>query len=108
MDYLTKKVFLNRMWKYPLNATPRQIRISPVRRCYSQETQTRQIPADYGLSFSKYFSVNDGVDSASSSLSYVSIDHLLSLILSLGRGAMLVKADMKEPYRMIPIHPQDQ
>ena len=77
-------------------------------RCYSQETQTRQIPTDYGLSFPKYFSVNDSVDSASLSLSYVSIDYLLSLILSLGRGAMLVKADMKEAYQMIPIHPQDQ
>ena len=30
MDYLTKEVFLNRMWKYPLNAAPREIRISPV------------------------------------------------------------------------------
>ena len=60
------------------------------------------------LSSPKNFSVNDGIDSALSSLSYASIDHLSSLILSLGRGAMLVKADIKEAYRMIPIHPQHQ
>ena len=39
---------------------------------------------------------------------YVSIDHLSSLILSLGREALLIKADIKEAYRMVPIHPQDQ
>ena len=60
------------------------------------------------LSSPKNFSVNDGIDPALLSLSYASIDHLSSLILSLGRGAMLVKADIKEAYQMIPIHPQDQ
>ena len=39
---------------------------------------------------------------------YVSIDHLSSLILSLGREALLIKADIKEAYWMVPIHPQDQ
>ena len=39
---------------------------------------------------------------------YVSIDHLSSLVLSLGREALLIKADIKEAYRMVPIDPQDQ
>ena len=30
------------------------------------------------------------------------------MILSLGRKTLLVKADIKEAYRMVPIHPQDQ
>ena len=58
------------------------------------------------LSSPKNSSVNDGIDATLSSLSYASIDHLSALIL--GRGAMLVKADIKEAYHMIPVHPQDQ
>ena len=60
------------------------------------------------LSSPKNSSVNDGIDPTLSSLSYASIDHLSALIQSLGRGAMLVKADIKEAYRTIPVHPQDQ
>ena len=50
-------------------------------------------------------SINDGIDSELSSLS---IDHLDALVMSEGRGSLLVKADIKEAYRMIPVHPEDQ
>jgi len=40
-------------------------------------------------------SVNDGIDPVLSSLSYASIDHSV-LVLSIGRGAMLVKGDIKK------------
>ena len=60
------------------------------------------------LSSPKNSSVNDGIDPTLSSLSYASINHLSTLIQSLGRGAMLVKTDIKEAYCMIPVHPQDQ
>ena len=53
-------------------------------------------------------SVNDGIDSEVSSLSYASLDHLAALVVSEGRGAFLVKADIKEAYRMVPVHPEDQ
>ena len=53
-------------------------------------------------------SVNDGISSDLSSVSYVSVDHLSSLVMSVGKGAFLVKADIKEVYRMLPIHPHDQ
>ena len=90
-DYLAKEVFLNRMWKYPLMQPP-QDSYQPSR-CYSQEKKTGKYRLIMDLSSPKNFSVNDGIDSELSSLSYASIDHLSSLILSLGRGAMLVKAD---------------
>ena len=106
-DYLVKKVFLNRVWKYPLNVAPQGIHISPV-----GAIPKKHKPGKYrlimDLSSPKNFSVNNGIDPALSSLSYVSIDYLSSLILSLGRGVLLVKADIKEAYRMVPIHPQDQ
>ena len=54
------------------------------------------------------FSVNDGISQELSSLSYTSVDHLASLVTSVGRGALLVKADIKEAYRMVPVHPHDQ
>ena len=37
-----------------------------------------------------------------------SFKHLSILILQEGEGAYLVKADIKEAYRMIPVHPDDQ
>ena len=106
-DYLAKEVFLNRMWKCPLNAAPLGIHTSPVG-AIPKKNKPGKYRLIMDLSSPKNFSVNDGIDSALSSLSYASIDHLSSLILSLGRGAMLVKADIKEAYRMIRIHPQDQ
>ena len=39
---------------------------------------------------------------------HVSIDHLSSLVQSAGKGALLIKADIKEAYRVLPIHPDDQ
>ena len=53
-------------------------------------------------------SINDGISSEWSSISYVSIDFLLSLVLEAGKGSTSVKADIKEAYRMLPIHPEDQ
>ena len=38
---------------------------------------------------------------------YVSVDHLSSLVLSAGRGEFLVKADIKDDYRILPIHPHE-
>ena len=60
------------------------------------------------LSSSGGFSVNDGISQEHSSLRYACLDHLASLVNSVGRGALLGKADIKEAYRLIPIHPHDQ
>ena len=52
--------------------------------------------------------MNDGISPEWSSLRYTTVDHLSALILQEGKGAFLVKADIKEAYRMIPVHPHDQ
>ena len=36
------------------------------------------------------------------------MDHPISIIISVGKGAMLVKADIIETYRMIPVNLDDQ
>ena len=42
-----------------------------------------------------------------SSITYARVDDAVECILRLGVGTMLVKVDLKNDYRNIPIHPQD-
>ena len=53
-------------------------------------------------------SINDSISTESSNLLYPSINYLATIIASEGRGSFMVKADIKEAYRMLPIHPEDQ
>lgn len=52
--------------------------------------------------------MNDGISAELSSLCYTSVDNLSSTILSVGKGALLVKADIKEANRMVLVNPDDQ
>ena len=52
-------------------------------------------------------SVNDGIPSELCSLKYASLDNAVALIQTLGRGTRLVKMDLKDAYRMVPVHPDD-
>ena len=60
------------------------------------------------LSFPPGRSVNDGIDSDLCSLTYTTIDEVAELVVRLGLGALLAKADIKAAYRLIPVHPQDR
>jgi len=42
------------------------------------------------------------------SLSYLSIDEVVSWVVQLGRGAMTAKFDLKAAYRIVPVHPDDR
>ena len=53
-------------------------------------------------------SVNDGIDKRLSSLRYVSVDDVASLVQNLGRGTRLAKMDVQAAYRNIPVHPDDR
>ena len=53
-------------------------------------------------------SVNDGIRRELSSLEYASLDDAVRLITHLGPGSQLVKMDLKDAYRMVPVHPDDQ
>ena len=50
-------------------------------------------------------SVNDGI---APSISYISMDEIVDCILQLGQGALMVKIDIKQAYRNIPVHPDDR
>ena len=42
------------------------------------------------------------------SLQYAPVDDAVAIITQLGRGTRLVKLDMSNAYRVVPIHPDDQ
>jgi len=52
-------------------------------------------------------SVNDGIDSDLCSLHYATVHDAVSIIKQLGRDTQLAKLDMKDAYRIVPIHPAD-
>ena len=54
------------------------------------------------------FSVNDGIPKNLSSIKYITIDNAIQEILRLGRGTMLAKIDIKNAFRLLPVHPSDR
>ena len=54
------------------------------------------------------YSVNHGIPEDRCSLQYASMDDAMRLIRSLGPGCHLLKMDLKDAYRIVPIHPDDQ
>jgi hypothetical protein len=59
------------------------------------------------LSHSANHSVNDGVSAKLCTPQYASIDMAIDTVRRLGRGTQLVKLDIKDAYRIIPVHPAD-
>ncbi len=53
-------------------------------------------------------SVNDGIDSDFCSMRYTSIDEAAKVIVMAGTGSYLAKVDIKQAYRMVPVHPEDR
>ena len=53
-------------------------------------------------------SVNDGIDKDLCSLSYTMVDIVANRMRVLGKGSLLAKMDIKQAYRMIPVHHEDR
>ena len=60
------------------------------------------------LSSPRGHSTNDSISKELSSIMYASVDDAVEQIIHLGRGTQLVKVDLQNAYRNIPVHPQDQ
>ena len=60
------------------------------------------------LSSPKGNSVNDGICSNFCSLTYTSVDDAVKMLQTLGKGALLAKLELKDAYRVVPVHPQDR
>jgi hypothetical protein len=50
-------------------------------------------------------SVNSAIDKEDYSLQYVTIDDAIRVICKLGRGAILIKVDVKDAFRILPVSP---
>ncbi len=107
-DYLQQEVTLNRMLVVPAADLPLiHCHISPfgVIPKRSKPGKWRLI---VDLSSPSNASVNDGISRDMCSVTYTTIDRIANHILELGRGALMAKADIKQAYRIIPVHPEDR
>ena len=59
------------------------------------------------LSFPEGASVNDGIPPSYCSMRYPSTDMGIEQIFTAGRGAQLSKLDIKDAYRIVPVHSDD-
>lgn len=105
IDYLEREVSLDRMVRVPSNQAV-HVHVSPMGLIPKKTPGKWRMIVD--LSSPDGESVNDGIRRELSSLAYTTVDHLSALILATARGAWLVKADVKEAYRAVPVHPEDQ
>ena len=60
------------------------------------------------LSYPEGSSINDGIDVNACSLSYVTVQEVAHKAVSLGKGSLLAKIDIKSAYRLVPISPLDR
>ena len=63
--------------------------------------------AHVDLSCPRGSSVNDGIPTDPCSLQYASVDDAVAIIQQLGRDTQLVKLDLKDAYRIVPVHLAD-
>ena len=106
-EYLHREASLGRMQCLPPESINKGVHISPIGAIPKKHKPGKwRLIVD--LSSPSNASVNDGICSEWSSLKYTTVDHLSTLILQEGKGAFLVKVDIKEAYRIIPVHPHDQ
>ena len=52
-------------------------------------------------------SVNDGIPKDQSSVHYANVDDAVGIIKNLGKGCVMLKTDVRNAFRIIPVHPQD-
>ena len=60
------------------------------------------------LSSPSNFSVNDNLHRNLTHVAYSSVDEAAAIMHNLGRHTLMAKLDIKDAYRLIPVHPQDR
>ena len=106
-DYISNEILLGRVVG-PFDAPPFPdgFVVSPLNTVAKRDSQERRVIVD--LSWPCGSSVNDGIPSGSFlgaqlDLSYPTIDAIVSAIVSLCRGCMLYKRDLRKAYRQFPV-----
>ena len=96
IEYLSREVVLGRMWKIHVSKWQCSLHTSPLELIPKKNKPGKWRPI-VDLSSLIKGSVNGGISTELSLLSYTSVDHLAALIVSAGRGSSMVKADIKHP-----------
>ena len=60
------------------------------------------------LSHPRKHSVNDGIPKDLCSIKYITIEDAIKDIITLGKGTMLAKVDIKSAFWLLPVHPADR
>ena len=60
------------------------------------------------MSSSEGNSVNDGIQESRCSLAYVTVEDVTRGIVNYGTGTLLIKIDIRNAYRVVPVHPDDR
>ena len=59
------------------------------------------------LSYPEGESINDGIDRSYCTVHYASFDEAVKLVVEVGKGAFMAKADVESALRLLPVHPRD-
>ena len=107
-EYLSEELKLNRLVRLSgAEATKAGVHCSPIG-IIPKKNKPGKWRLIVDLSAPEGASINDGVDKEACSLSYTSVDRIARRVARLGRGTELAKMDVKQAYRMIPVHPSDR
>ena len=101
---LQKQLQQNRLAMINMNSEP-QFVCSPLRLVSKHDDGWRRI---HDLFFPYGCSVNDGISQAWDALKYTTFDEAVDALLQQGRGARLVKRDLKNAFRHISMTSSDQ
>lgn len=102
-EKLNNELFLNRI-KGPFSKIPiNNLIISPLGLVPKKSSGFRII---HDLSYPKDSSVNSHIDPVFARVTYEGLDHCISIINTIGRNTLMSKADLKDAFRIIPIHPE--
>ena len=103
IEYLSREVELGRIVG-PFDNPP-----FPIFRCSPMGIVPKKTPGKFrtilDLSSPRGYSVNEFISKEDFSLSYVSVDKAIDMIMSLGRGCYLSKIDIMDAFRILPVLP---
>lgn len=104
-EYIDKELAAGRIMG-PLHSLPVSFQCSPLGLVPKKETGDFRIIHD--LSYPPGKSVNDFIPSEFTFVQYESVYDAVDMIKQLGQEAFLAKSDIKNAFRIIPIHKDDQ
>ena len=105
-ERITAEVASDRLYGPLPNYLTPQVHVSPLG-LVPKAHQTNKWRLIVDLSCPTGGSINDGIAPSLCSLRYASVDDAVRTIRYLGRNTQLVKLDVKDAYRIMPVHPAD-